>query len=83
MHACMGHRAAAQSLLAIAAKHPTLSAAEHPQKFTNWLRQSEKCSGKYVLAWPVDYESARAKLSSRKKEKSIYGGPKFKVKIST
>ena len=32
MHACMGHRAVARSLLAIAAKLPSLSAAEHTQK---------------------------------------------------
>ena len=32
MHACMGHRVAAQSLLAIVAKLPILSASEHTQK---------------------------------------------------
>ena len=49
----------------------------------SWLEQFEKCSHKYVLAWPVDYESARHESSSREQEKSTYGGPKFKVKIST
>ena len=47
-----------------------------------WLEQSEKCSHKYVLAWPEDYQTARAKLSSQKK-KTSYGCPKFQVEKST
>ena len=31
----------------------------------SWLEQSEKCSDKYVLAWPVDYGNVRATWSSR------------------
>ena len=55
----------------------------------SWLGQSEKCSDKYVLAWPVDYESARSKVdfsdifdfSVDFLEKIHLWGPKFKVKI--
>ena len=82
----MGHRAAARSLLAIAAKLQLERRRTHTKGpvFSNWLGQSEKCSDKYVVAWSVDYESPHAKLSSRKKKKySTYRGPKFKVEKST
>ena len=85
MHACMGHRAAARSLLAIAAKLPSLSAGEHTQKarcsVIGWGNPTEKCSGKSALAWPEDYKTAQAKLSSQKKNPT-YGPRKFKVKKS-
>ena len=86
MHACMGHRAAARSLLAIAAKLPTLSAAEHTQKarcsVIGW-GNPRSGSGKSALAWPEDYKTDRAEESSREKKNPTYGARKFKVEKST
>ena len=69
----MGHRAAARSLLAIAATGPRYASKLERRRtrtkgpvFMSWLEQSEKCLDKYALAWPVDYESAQPEASSRK-----------------
>jgi hypothetical protein len=84
MHACMGHRAAARSLLAIAAKLPSLSAAEQTQK--------ARCS---VIGWgnPRSVQTnlpwhglkiTKMPVPKRVLEKKnpTYGARKFKVQKS-
>ena len=85
MHACMGHRAAARSLLAIAAKLPNLSAAEHTQKarcsVIGWgnprsVQTNLPCMARRLQNCPGEVEFS-------KKQYSTYGARKFKVEKST
>ena len=85
MHACMGHRAAARSLLAIAAKLPSLSAAEHTQKARcSWAGWSNPRSVQTNLPW---HGLKITKLPGTswvlEKKNPTYGARKFKVQKST